>query len=131
MNRVVLLLTTRGRKSGLARVTPLQYEEVDGIFYVGSARGAQADWYRNILACPQVEMQIGTRIVEARAEPVADVGHIADFLELRLKRHPRMVGAMMLMEGLAVRPNRAALEHYASRITMVEIHPVESAVSWA
>ena len=28
--RVVLLLTTLGRKSGLPRTTPLQYEEVDG-----------------------------------------------------------------------------------------------------
>ena len=28
--RLVLLLTTTGRKSGLPRVTPLQYEEVNG-----------------------------------------------------------------------------------------------------
>ena len=29
--RMVLLLTTTGRKSGLPRVTPLQYEDIDGL----------------------------------------------------------------------------------------------------
>ena len=52
--RVVLLLTTTGRKSGLPRVTPLQFEEIDGAYYVGSARGAQADWFRNIVSNPQI-----------------------------------------------------------------------------
>ena len=47
-SRMVLLLTTIGRKSGLPRITPLQYEEIDGAYYVASARGAQADWFRNI-----------------------------------------------------------------------------------
>ena len=48
--RFVLLLTTIGRKSGLPRATPLQYEEVDGQYRIASARGTEADWYRNILA---------------------------------------------------------------------------------
>ena len=42
--RLVLLLTTTGRKSGLHRVTPLQYEEIEGKIYVGAARGQKADW---------------------------------------------------------------------------------------
>ena len=32
--RSVLLLTTTGRRSGLPRVTPLQFEEQDGLYYV-------------------------------------------------------------------------------------------------
>jgi len=34
IGRVVLLLTTTGRRSGLPRVTPLQYEQIDGAIYV-------------------------------------------------------------------------------------------------
>jgi len=45
--RLVLLLTTQGRKSGLPRVTPLQYEVIDGLNYLGSSLGEKADWYRN------------------------------------------------------------------------------------
>ncbi len=34
------------------------------------------------------------------AEPVTDPGRVADFLEYRLRRHPKMVGAIMRREGL-------------------------------
>lgn len=37
IGRIVLLLTTTGRKSGRPRVTPLQYEEIDGIIYLNLA----------------------------------------------------------------------------------------------
>jgi hypothetical protein len=43
VGRLVLLLTTTGRKSGLPRVTALQYEEVAGAIYLGSSRGTQAE----------------------------------------------------------------------------------------
>ena len=58
IGKIILLLTTTGRKSGLKRVTPLQYEEIDGKYYLGSARGMQADWVRNIQANPQVEIRV-------------------------------------------------------------------------
>ena len=56
-SRIVLLLTTTGRKSGLPRTTPLQYEEINGAYYVGSTRGSQADWFQNIQADPYVQVQ--------------------------------------------------------------------------
>ena len=56
--RFVLLLTTTGRKSGKPRVTPLQYDQLDGDFYVGAARGVNADWFRNIQADPEVQVQV-------------------------------------------------------------------------
>ena len=43
IGRMILLLTSTGRKSGLPRVTPLQYEEIDGAWYVASAKGARAE----------------------------------------------------------------------------------------
>ena len=51
---VVLVLTTTGRKSGLPRQTPLQYEQVGEDFYIASARGPQADWFRNLQVDPRV-----------------------------------------------------------------------------
>ncbi len=121
IGRVVLLLTTTGRKSGLPRVTPLQYEEQDGVIYVGSARGVQADWYRNLVACPRVKVQIGRQCFEGLAEPITDTQRVVDFLELRLKHHPQMVGAMLWAEGLSRSPSRAQLERYAARIALVGI----------
>jgi deazaflavin-dependent oxidoreductase (nitroreductase family) len=61
IGKLVLLLTTTGRKSGKARVTPLQYEEMDNAIYGASARGKEADWFRNIVHDPNVFVRIGSR----------------------------------------------------------------------
>ncbi len=122
--RVVMLLTTTGRKSGLPRVTPLQYEEINGVYYLGSARGVQADWYRNILACPQVSVQIRQRTFQGTAEPISDPARVADFLALRLKRRPLLIGLVMRLEGLPLRYTRADLERFAAAKTMVVIRPL-------
>ena len=118
-----MLLTTTGRRTGLPRQTPLQYEELEGAYYVGSARGVQSDWYRNIVANPRVKVQIGPRVLEAEAEAVTDPCRIADFLELRLRRHPRMIGAILHASGLPDPPSRADLEAYALHSAMVVIRP--------
>lgn len=123
IGRIILLLTTTGRKSGRRRVTPLQYEEVDGVFYVAAARGREADWYRNLLVDPVIGVRVKERCFTARAEPVTEPQRIADFLELRLQRHPRMVGAMMRLHSLPLRPTRRQLEELAAQITLVRIRP--------
>jgi len=121
--RVVMLLTTTGRKSGLPRITPLQFEESDGIYYLGSARGAAADWFQNIRANPRVQVQIRQRQFTGAAEAVTEPGRVADFLELRLKRHPCMIGLLMRLEGLPFRYTRQDLEHFATQKAMVVIRP--------
>jgi deazaflavin-dependent oxidoreductase (nitroreductase family) len=122
--RMVLLLTTIGRKSGQPRLTPLQFEEVDGAFYIASARGEDADWFKNILANPKVHVQIGKREFEALAEPVTDPKRIADFLELRLKRHPVMIRLIMhLFDGLPLRFKRQDLEAFSRDKALVILHP--------
>jgi deazaflavin-dependent oxidoreductase (nitroreductase family) len=122
--QVVLLLTTTGRKSGLPRITPLQFEQVDGDFYIASARGPDADWFKNILANPQVHMQVRDQEFNAMAEPVTDPLRIADFIELRLRRHPVMIRLIMhLFDGLPVRYTRADLEEFCKEKALVILHP--------
>lgn len=122
--RFVLLLTTRGRRSGKARVTPLQYERVDGVLVVGSARGTASDWYRNLLADPRAEVRVGQTRLTAIAETSTDPARIVDFLELRLERHPRVVGRIMRLRGVPANPTRADLETYAARLAMVTLTPL-------
>lgn len=124
VGRVILLLTTTGRKSGLPRVTALQYEEVDGALYLGSSRGTHADWFKNLMANPGVSVRVKSRQFAGRAELVTDPARIADFIELRLQRHPRMVGAIMKADGLAATPSRSELEAYAGQLALAIIRPV-------
>jgi deazaflavin-dependent oxidoreductase (nitroreductase family) len=66
--RPTLLLTTVGRRSGLRRRTPLIYGR-DGDAYVVVASNGGADdhplWYHNLLALPQVEVQVEAEVFAA------------------------------------------------------------------
>ena len=65
-----LLLTTTGRKSGEKFIFPLFYgTDGDSYIVVASKGGApeHPGWYRNILANPDVEVQVGTKKLKARA----------------------------------------------------------------
>lgn len=121
---IILLLTTTGRKSGLRRVTPLQYEKIGEDYYVGAARGVKADWVRNIQAFPQVDVRVGAKRFHGAAEVITDPSRIADFLEVRLQRHPRMIGLILeKAHGLPRRPSRAQLEELGRTEAFVILHP--------
>jgi proline iminopeptidase len=65
-----LLLTTTGRRSGEKFVFPLFYGKAgDSYFVIASKGGApqHPGWYQNIQANPDVEVQVGTRKMRARA----------------------------------------------------------------
>jgi deazaflavin-dependent oxidoreductase (nitroreductase family) len=58
----ILLLTTKGRKSGKPRTQPLLYLATDqGYALVASYGGSDQhpDWYRNLEAEPEVQVQVG------------------------------------------------------------------------
>jgi len=69
-----LLLTTIGRKSGERFIFPLFYG-TDGLSYfvIASKGGApqHPGWYRNLHAIPDVEIQVGTAKMQARARTAA------------------------------------------------------------
>jgi deazaflavin-dependent oxidoreductase (nitroreductase family) len=123
--RLILLLTTTGRKSGQPCATPLQYELIDGFHWVASGWGKDADWVKNITHDSHVTVQIGGEIYTARAEPITDLGCITDFLEVRLKRHPLMVGAMLHAQGLPLKYNRQDLELLAQDIIPLKLIPLK------
>jgi deazaflavin-dependent oxidoreductase (nitroreductase family) len=125
IGKIILLLTTTGRKSGKKRITPLQYEEIEGKIHLGSARGTKSDWYRNIEADSRVEVRVKNSRFHGVAETVTDPVRIADFLETRLQRHPRMIGLLMeKAHGLPRRPSRQQLEELAASEAMVVITPL-------
>jgi deazaflavin-dependent oxidoreductase (nitroreductase family) len=71
--RPLLLLTTTGAKTGQPRTTPMMYlREGDRVFVFASKAGAPThpDWYHNLLAHPEVTVEIGEQIYQATAKPV-------------------------------------------------------------
>jgi deazaflavin-dependent oxidoreductase (nitroreductase family) len=57
VGRLVLVLTTRGRRTGLPRHTAIEYHRWRGRIHVLNAFGMASDWYRNLLADPHVTVR--------------------------------------------------------------------------
>jgi deazaflavin-dependent oxidoreductase (nitroreductase family) len=65
-----LLLTTRGRKTGKLRRTALIYGRDGDRYLVVASQGGAArnpNWYENLVANPDVHLQVGAERVPARA----------------------------------------------------------------
>lgn len=66
----VLLLTTKGRKSGEARTRPLLYLADGDAFVVAASFAGEPRhpaWWLNLLADPNASVQVGSCVVEVRA----------------------------------------------------------------
>ena len=65
-----LLLVTKGRKSGQKFLFPLFYGKTGQSYFVIASKGGAPEhpgWYRNLLANPEVEIQVGPEKLKARA----------------------------------------------------------------
>lgn len=66
----MLLLTTKGHHSGAAHTVPLLFLRDGSSLVVVASYGGRADhptWYHNLVAEPEVTVQVGTREMRMRA----------------------------------------------------------------
>jgi deazaflavin-dependent oxidoreductase (nitroreductase family) len=71
--RPLLLLTTTGAKSGQQRTNPVMYLREGNHLYIFASKGGaptQPDWYHNLIAHPEVTVEIGNEQFNAIAQPV-------------------------------------------------------------
>jgi deazaflavin-dependent oxidoreductase (nitroreductase family) len=69
----IIVLTTLGAKSGKLRKTALMRVEHDGVYAVVASRGGAPEhpqWYWNLVAHPEVELQDGAEKHDYRAREV-------------------------------------------------------------
>jgi deazaflavin-dependent oxidoreductase (nitroreductase family) len=66
----LLLLHTKGARTGAERVNPMMFAR-DGdrliVFASKNAAPSHPDWYRNLVANPEVEVELGSESFAARA----------------------------------------------------------------
>jgi deazaflavin-dependent oxidoreductase (nitroreductase family) len=68
--RNMLLLHNIGARSGTERLNPLVYQELDGNFAIFASKGGAPTnpaWYYNLVANPEVTIEVGTESVAVRA----------------------------------------------------------------
>ena len=69
----MMVLKTIGRKSGKTYYTPVNYAIHKGNVYCISGGRRGSDWFRNLLANPEIEIILPGGAIFARAEEVSDV----------------------------------------------------------
>ncbi len=73
--RTLLLLHTKGAKTGEGRVNPVAYvRDGDKLVVIASKGGSPTnpDWYYNLVANPDVHVEVGTEEFDAQASVTAD-----------------------------------------------------------
>jgi deazaflavin-dependent oxidoreductase (nitroreductase family) len=134
----IMVLTHIGRKSGLRRRTPLNYALVDDEVYCVSGFGDSADWYRNLLADPRVEVWLPDGWWAGEARIIDDPK-----LRLPLIRQVTIASgfAAHLFEGINAHTiSDARLQEIARDYCVVHIHrtnaltgpggPGDMAIAW-
>ena len=87
----LLLLHTKGARSGAERVTPVAYQELaDGwaVFATHAGAPKHPAWFHNIVAHPETIIEIGTETVPVRAR-VAEGEERARIWDLQKAFYPR------------------------------------------
>ena len=72
--RQTLILTTRGRKTGREVSIPLLYVEENGTLYIVASFGGNDNhpgWYKNLVANPEVEIELLNKKKRYRARTVS------------------------------------------------------------
>jgi deazaflavin-dependent oxidoreductase (nitroreductase family) len=70
----VLILTTKGRKSGKLHTNAVGYLERDGGYIIVASNGGQAThpaWYHNLKAAPNITIQVMDKVMPVHAEILA------------------------------------------------------------
>ncbi|GCE15575.1 nitroreductase family deazaflavin-dependent oxidoreductase [Tengunoibacter tsumagoiensis] len=91
-NMPLLLLTTAGAKSGQQRTHPLAYlSEGDRIYVFAGNGGAPTNpaWYHNLLAHPEVTVEVGAEKFTARAIVVTDT-EAERLLDVQVQKRPEL-----------------------------------------
>ena len=92
--RELLLLTTTGRKSGRPHTTPMVFtRDGDRLLVYASKAGAPThpDWYLNLVADPQVVVEVGAERYDATAAPLEGEERDRAFAE-QAARNPVFAG---------------------------------------
>ena len=117
----MLLLRVRGRRSGLVRETPLSYLVAEGSIWVIAGFGPDTQWYRNLLANPDVEVVLPGRRVRASATEVRTAAVRARIIPVLV----RATGLPSLLAGL--NPWRASDERILEALDFVPLIRIDPA----
>lgn len=122
----MLVMTTKGRRSGLARHVMVEFRRHGSKYYVFSGWGERTDWYRNLLQHPRVTIQRGAQVFSAEAKPVQDNAEALRALYL-FTRNSWLYERVFAGMSSAQAADLNSLADVAQEFTLVRLEPIDDA----
>jgi len=123
VGKVMMILTTTGRKSGLPRHTMVECHRINGKKYAPCAYGEKADYYQNILVDPRVTVQSADGTQSMIASRVTDDEEMALFFKHGMDFAPGML--TWYLDSLNIEPSVEAVLENKDKIYWLRFDPTE------
>ena len=125
--RIFLILTTRGRKTGKKRRTPLEYRRIDGIITIFSSRGEESGWMKNLHANPDdLMVRYGFRQFKPQVEIIGNIDEKLRIIKWYLVNHGRSSNMLFGWNPKTDDPNTTDFTNLLMLITIVKLHRREA-----
>lgn len=114
-----------GRKSGAPRqvvVEVIARDETTRAVIVASGFGPEADWYQNVLAHPDIEIELGWARLPAHAEP-RSADEASDTMADYARQHPRAAKSLAGFMGYDVDGSLDSYRAMGSSLPMLRLLP--------
>lgn len=123
----IMILGTRGRKSGSPRYTSIEFRRHGSKIYIVSAWGERPHWFGNLQAAPEVLVQQGRKHFAARATAVDNPGEALRVLHLFRRRAPFVYDPIIARLSARERVDARSLPEVSREITIVRLDPLTNA----
>jgi deazaflavin-dependent oxidoreductase (nitroreductase family) len=128
LGRRFVLIEHVGRVSGRTHhvvVEVVEHDATTGDVVVASGFGPKADWYRNLLAHPEVEIQLGARTVGVRAVPL-DRSEAGEAMVRYARRHRVAARGLARFMGFEADGTESGYRDIGRSIPMLRLETVRS-----
>ena len=121
-----VLLNHTGRKSGKPRQAMLEvvfHDKESGAYVVASGFGEKSDWYQNVLAHPEVTIQVGRKHMTVRGERLP----LPEATEVMLdynRHHPSILRNLAGLLGYRTDGSEADVRFFATILPIVAFTPL-------
>lgn len=126
LGRRLVLIHHIGRVTGRTRhvvVEVVEHDRATGNVVVASGFGPQADWYRNLLAHPEVEIQVGARCYAVRAVPLEE-SDAGEAMVRYARRHPVAARGLAWFMGFEADGTESGYRGIGRRVPMLRLETV-------
>ncbi len=124
-----VLINHTGRKSGKPRqavVEVIYHDPQTGAYVVASGFGEKSDWYQNVMAHPEIAIQVGRQRLRARAERLP-LPQATDVMLAYNRRHPATLRTLAGILGYRMDGSEADIRFFAGLIPIVALTPTDKA----